>query len=234
MKIIGHRGAKGLAPENTIASIKAAIKAGVDAVEFDIRSNLDGELFLIHDTSFSRTHGIDKKIADMSSMEVKKIRDSDGNSVPTLTEALQACGSTPAIIEAKNGNWAKSLAKILHSHPKKHIHSVISFNHHELAIFGKECPNIALYVLEHRNPFDAINTARIYGFDGIDINYWTLNPLAYMLAWRHNLKVIVFTVDKTWVAAFLRILYPGIAVTTNMPHIMQHFRPKELRKRLRA
>lgn len=230
MNIIGHRGAKSLAPENTIAGIKAAIEAGVDAVEFDIRSNLDGELFLLHDASFIRTHGIDRKISDMSTHEVKKIRDKHGNSVPTLLEALEACKSTPAIIEAKNGNWAKPLAKILHIHPNNKIHSVISFNHHELFVFGNKCPGIPRYVLEQRNPFDAINSARIHGFDGIDINYWTLNPLAYLLAWRHNLKLIVFTVDKSWVAGYLRVLYPGISITTNVPQIMQHFRPKSLRK----
>jgi glycerophosphoryl diester phosphodiesterase len=229
MKIIGHRGAPSLAPENTIAGIRAAKKAGVDAVEFDIRLSKDGQLFLCHDVTLQRTHGIQKKVADLTAKQLRSIKDSAGNPLPSLHEALEACGNTPAIIEAKNGHWAKALCNVLHEHPRRHIHSVISFNHRELDLFGNNCPGIPLYVLEHRNSFDAINAARIYGFQGIDINYWTLNPLTYILAWRHNLKIIVFTVNKTWVAQFLRILYPGISITTNNPQAMQHLRPKAIR-----
>ena len=230
MKIIGHRGAASLAPENTLQGIRAAKNVGIDAVEFDVRVNKDGVLYLIHDSTLSRTHGVEQKIAEMTNAEVSKIRDKDGEPLPTLDQALKACGNTPAIIECKNGNWAESLERVLSKHPKKHLHRVISFNHHELAKFGKLCPDIPLYVLEHRNPFDAINAARIFGFQGIDINYWTLNPLAYILAWRHSLQIVVFTVNKPWTARFLRLLYPGIYITTDVPQNMQHLRPKSTRK----
>ena len=224
MNIIGHRGAANIAPENTIAGIKAAMKAGVDAVEFDIRVSKDNKLFLCHDASLQRTYNVDKKVSELTSIELKKITDSDGHRIPTLEEALETCGKTTAIIEAKSGNWAEPLSKVLHKHPNKKIHSVISFNHQELNKFQKLQPEIPLYVLEHRNAFDAINAARLYGFQGIDVNFWTLNPLAYALAWRHKLDIIVFTVNKVWIAKFLRLLYPGIAITTNDPHVMQQFR----------
>ena len=54
MKVIGHRGAAGLALENTLESIHAAIKAGVDAIEFDVRLTSDGHFVLCHDNSISR------------------------------------------------------------------------------------------------------------------------------------------------------------------------------------
>jgi glycerophosphoryl diester phosphodiesterase len=224
MNVIGHRGAANIAPENTIAGIKAAMKVGVDAVEFDIRVSKDKKLFLCHDASLLRTYNVDKKVSELTSSELKKISDSEGHRIPTLEEALEACGKTTAIIEAKSGNWAEPLSKVLHKHPHKKIHSVISFNHQELNKFQKLLPEIPLYVLEHRNAFDAINAARLYGFQGIDVNFWTLNPLAYALAWRHKLEIIVFTVNNVWIAKFLRLLYPGIAITTNDPHVMQQFR----------
>lgn len=49
MLIIGHRGARGLAPENTIASIQKAIELGVDMVEFDVRVTAQGRAVLHHD-----------------------------------------------------------------------------------------------------------------------------------------------------------------------------------------
>jgi glycerophosphoryl diester phosphodiesterase len=46
--IVGHRGAPALAPENTIAGIDAAIRAGADAVELDVRRGRDRRLVLAH------------------------------------------------------------------------------------------------------------------------------------------------------------------------------------------
>lgn len=46
---IGHRGAKALAPENTIDAFRAAIATGVDLVEFDVIAKPDGELVVAHD-----------------------------------------------------------------------------------------------------------------------------------------------------------------------------------------
>ena len=46
---IGHRGAKALAPENTIRSFRAAIEAGVDLIEFDVIAGTDGRLVVAHE-----------------------------------------------------------------------------------------------------------------------------------------------------------------------------------------
>jgi glycerophosphoryl diester phosphodiesterase len=229
MRIIGHRGAAGLAPENTVLALKAGIVAGVDALEFDIRTTSDGHLVLSHDSSLQRMYGLDKKVKDTPLAELKKLRTADGQPLPTLQEALIAAGDTPLCIEGKNGHWAKRLAKVLKEHPNKTQITVISFSHHELFAFSQQCPEIPTLVLEHRNSFDAINAARVYGFDGIDINYWTLNPLTYFLARRHKLEITVFTVNKPWIASFLRVLYPGIGLTTNYPNKMQFLRPRDKR-----
>ncbi len=47
--VIGHRGAAGLAPENTISAFKRAIEIGVDAVELDVHLTVEGELVVHHD-----------------------------------------------------------------------------------------------------------------------------------------------------------------------------------------
>ena len=57
MKIIGHRGAKGLAPENTLASFQAALKHHVDELEFDLRVTHDGVVILSHNAAISDLAG---------------------------------------------------------------------------------------------------------------------------------------------------------------------------------
>jgi len=226
MKVIGHRGAAGLAAENSIASIKAAIAAGVDAIEFDIRRSKDGKLFLCHDPSLDRTHDVDEFISGLTTKQIQRIKGPNGDHVPTLEEALDTCGNLPVYIEAKGSGWAETLKAVLDVHPNKENFIVISFNHEALHEFHEFCPDIPVYVLEHRNPFDAINAARVYNFNGIDVNYWTLNPLAYYLAKRHKLQIAVFTVDKPWIARLLSWLYKDIGLTTNVPHLMQFLRSK--------
>lgn len=61
MRLIGHRGARGEAPENTLSGFRHLRTLGVRAVEFDIHLSADGELVVIHDAELSRTtsgHGL--------------------------------------------------------------------------------------------------------------------------------------------------------------------------------
>jgi len=229
IKIIGHRGARALAQENSIAGIKAAIAAGVDGIEFDVRLTADKQLVLSHDANMERVWGIKHKISSHSLKEHKQLTKEVGQPIPTLAEALTAAGNTPVIIECKGSDWAKPLSRLLNDYPKKSKCTVIAFNHHELFTFGQYCPNVPLYGLEQRNPFDALNDARIFGFEGIDVSYWVLNPLVYLLAKRHKLDVVVYTINRPWIASLYQILYPGISITTDNPQKMQFLRPRPLR-----
>ena len=55
MKVIGHRGAAGLAPENTFAGFDLALELGVDGIETDVQKTKDGKLVLFHDNLLDRT-----------------------------------------------------------------------------------------------------------------------------------------------------------------------------------
>src|SRR5690606_30451453 len=71
MRIIGHRGARGEAPENTLAGFQYIHDLGIRAVEFDVRQLKDDELVIMHDDNFLRTTGIDKNIYQCSSSELQ-------------------------------------------------------------------------------------------------------------------------------------------------------------------
>lgn len=55
LEILGHRGARGEAPENTLTSFLRASEAGVHGIELDVRMSLDGVLYAFHDETLRRT-----------------------------------------------------------------------------------------------------------------------------------------------------------------------------------
>lgn len=71
MKIIGHRGARGEAPENTLGGFQYIHDLGIRAVEFDVRLLKDQQLVIMHDDNFIRTTGIDQNIYQCSSNELE-------------------------------------------------------------------------------------------------------------------------------------------------------------------
>jgi glycerophosphoryl diester phosphodiesterase len=65
LKVIGHRGAAGHAPENTFAAFDAGLAMGVDGVETDVRATRDGVLVLVHDATVDRTTDGRGAVADL-------------------------------------------------------------------------------------------------------------------------------------------------------------------------
>lgn len=81
--IIGHRGASAVAPENSMAAFAAAIGAGADGIEFDVHLSRDGVPVIIHDETLQRTHGLRKRVADLTVDELREVR------VPSLRELFE-------------------------------------------------------------------------------------------------------------------------------------------------
>ena len=92
----GHRGYCAKYPENTLVSFRAALTAGVDAMEFDVWLSKDGVPVIMHDGNAWRTCGVDRKLQDMTLEEIKALDAGKkfdekfaGEQVPTLREVLQ-------------------------------------------------------------------------------------------------------------------------------------------------
>lgn len=66
IQVIAHRGARSLAPENTLAAARRAWELGADAWEFDVRMTKDGELILLHDETLTRTTNAAEVFPDRS------------------------------------------------------------------------------------------------------------------------------------------------------------------------
>ena len=108
--VIGHRGAGGVAPENTRAAIERAISAGAQWVEIDVQETADGEVIVIHDSDLMKIAGVDLKVWDATVDEITAVDIGSffdpqfhDERVPTLREILNLCkGRIGIIIELKS------------------------------------------------------------------------------------------------------------------------------------
>ena len=110
--VVGHRGASGHAPENTLASFSLAIEMGADAVEFDVHQTSDNMVVVIHDEALDRTTDGKGMVISTSLQEIKRLdagrwygETFSGERVPTLEEALShVCSRAIALVEVKHSS----------------------------------------------------------------------------------------------------------------------------------
>ncbi|MFT5438251.1 MAG: glycerophosphoryl diester phosphodiesterase [Alphaproteobacteria bacterium] len=107
--VIGHRGAAGSTPENTMASVLKAIGDGADWVEIDVQETADGQVVVVHDSDFMKAAGVDLKvwdatIEDIARIDIGSVFDAaySDQRAPLLSDVLAAAkGRAKVIIELK-------------------------------------------------------------------------------------------------------------------------------------
>lgn len=230
MFIIGHRGAAGLAPENTILAIKTAIDCRVDAIEFDIRVTADNKLVLCHDDTFLRIAGKSERVRDLKLSQIKKIQTNSGEPIPTLEEAIKAAGKTPLVIEGKSDGWARPLANVLKSN-KTYSPRVISYNHRELFLFSELAPDVDTFAIENHHPIEVMLLAKKLGFTGVSLAAWLYSPVSYSFAKKRNLQLISSPINPTWRIRLFHFFYPKAMITTDFPDRVMNHNLRKNRKR---
>lgn len=99
MIVYGHRGARGEAPENTIAGARHAVARGTRHLEIDLRLSADDRLVVVHDSTLKRTAGEPGKVADRSAAALSKVDaradgppwpNKRGTGIPTMTALYRA------------------------------------------------------------------------------------------------------------------------------------------------
>ena len=105
MLILGHRGARGHAPENTMASFQAALDMGADGIELDVQMTKDGKVVVCHDHSLERTSNGSGWLVEHTREELRALDFGSwfspqfaGEKIPTLREVLQWAAPTRLIV----------------------------------------------------------------------------------------------------------------------------------------
>ncbi|MGM0419871.1 MAG: glycerophosphodiester phosphodiesterase family protein [Bacillota bacterium] len=99
---IGHRGASGVRPENTMSSFKLALEQGAVGLEFDLRLTQDKKVVVFHDEDLERLAGRPERIAELTLTELKEVSLRDEEKIVTLREVLHEFPDIPLIIELKD------------------------------------------------------------------------------------------------------------------------------------
>jgi glycerophosphoryl diester phosphodiesterase len=120
MKKIGHRGAKGYEPENTLVSFQKALDMQVDGIELDVHLSADGELIVLHDETIDRTTNGKGCVNKLSLQELKAFRIDGKHEIPTLKEVFDLVNQQCFInIELKNYDTAEKVVSLIEQYVAK-------------------------------------------------------------------------------------------------------------------
>lgn len=186
--VIGHRGALGYAPENTLVSFQKGAELGADLVELDVHLSRDGRLIVMHDGDVSRTTNGHGHIKDMTLAEIKRLDAGvkfqarySGTDVPVLEEVLTwAKGRIPLIIEIKGdplptAGIEEQLLGTLRAHGMLNSVMVISFHHPVVRRIKQTEPHVATGILYFGMLADTVAAARASLANSVRPawSYWT-------------------------------------------------------------
>jgi glycerophosphoryl diester phosphodiesterase len=199
MLIIGHRGAAGEKPENTLASFKHAIASGADAVEFDVRLTKDNHVVLSHDFHLYRSHKKFDIVRMKTLAELKKITAGSEQPIITLEQVLKVCnGKILTIIEVKDKDCGKAVLEILTKSFKEMLGYVIitSFSSRELSRIRSINKKVKLGMLMRLNPFAFLAWERKLQLSAVGFHRLHLNKLSIQAAHQLKMFVYVYTVNR--------------------------------------
>jgi arylsulfatase A-like enzyme/glycerophosphoryl diester phosphodiesterase len=127
LRVVGHRGVAGQAPENTLRNMRACLELSI-SIELDVRRAKDGALVVIHDATLNRTTSGKGKVGDFTLAELKKL---DAGSwfdeafanerIPTLDEVFALRAKFPAspgliAVDLKEADTEEDILRLASKH----------------------------------------------------------------------------------------------------------------------
>lgn len=170
MKIMGHRGARHEAPENTLASIEVALRAGAAAVEIDVQRSRDGQLVVIHDETLDRTTEGSGLVSDYDLRDLRRLDAGQGERIPTLEEVLSCVdGRAELFVELKAPGCEEDVVSEIQARGQVGSCYVKAFNHPWLERIKALEPGLRTACLMYGRPADPAGVVRAAGADVLSL-----------------------------------------------------------------
>ncbi len=199
---IGHRGACGYEPENTLRSFASAMQLGVDMVELDVYTCKSGEIVVIHDQNVDRTTNGTGFVADKTLSELKTLATGKGEQIPTLSEVLDHINRKVKVnIELKGDNTAKPVFELIEKYIKQSDWSyndfiISSFNEQELYEIRRLSNKLRIGVFVWDASKDFMELVAAISAYSIMVFFKLLTKEMLIRAQAKGLLTIVWTVNK--------------------------------------
>lgn len=208
MLVIGHRGAKGKGPRNTIEAMRYALSQGADGLEFDVRLTQDEVPVIIHDNRLLYTRGINRKVQSLTYAELREL--THNNPIPTLADVLDAFwGKTLLNIELKTTGSAAIVIGLLASRYIVNATDwekclIASFKVRELKAARRMAPHARLALLHGDNPYRFILYQRSLKFAALGFHRHYTSLICQGIAQRLGIFTYAYTVNQPKGARLLR------------------------------
>jgi glycerophosphoryl diester phosphodiesterase len=217
---IGHRGACGYAPENTLPAFELAIEMGCPWIELDVY-HVDGELLVIHDDTLERTTNGKGHVMDHSVSYLRSLDAGDGQQIPKLEEVIELVDHRAGInVELKGPNTAEAVVKAIHRYQARGWSSdeflISSFQHQELSVVREFDQVLNLGALFGKSVDGFLEkTLRLDAYS-VNLDLRSCQESLVNQAHAAGLKVFVYTVNReTDIERMLQLRVDG--VFTNYP-----------------
>jgi glycerophosphoryl diester phosphodiesterase len=226
--VVGHRGAMGYCPENTLASFERALELGADWIELDVHLSRDGVPIVIHDETLERTtngHGL---VREHTLAELRRLDAGDGQTIPTLDDVLAwaRARGTVVDIEIKNAplyyaDIEQAVVSALDAAGMTEQAIVISFDHESVRRVKRLEPSLATGVLYACRPLNAgIDLARGTNADAL-LPMWTF-VTREDVATAHQAGLAVAPWATSDPAILRHLIACGVdAIGTNHPDVLR-------------
>jgi glycerophosphoryl diester phosphodiesterase len=190
----------GHAPENTLASIRAALDLGAPCIEIDVYQ-VDGRLVVFHDDRLERTTNGKGYLVEQSFDYLRTLDAGDGQRIPTLEEACSEIGSRAGLnIELKGPETASPVAELIArltaSGWERERFLVSSFNCRELVEIKRIDRHIKRGLLLFGQPADGIRRAVDLEAFSVHPSLEAVNRAFVTAAHASGLQVYVYTVNQ--------------------------------------
>jgi glycerophosphoryl diester phosphodiesterase len=178
MIVVGHRGAAGLEPENTLRGFRRALELGVDYVECDVHLTRDGRLAVLHDETVDRTTDGHGPVAEFTFAELRRLDAGSGERIPELAEVLETVrGRASVLIELKGAGTERAAVDVVRTLGMAEAVFFTSFHLDRIERVRALDPALGTGAIFSAPPPDACARAAAAGARSLGIQHRHLSPI---------------------------------------------------------
>lgn len=221
--LLGHRGAAGSSPENTMRAFQLALAQGADGLETDVQRTSDGVLVLIHDDDLDRTTNGHGKVGAQTYSTIAALDAGDGERVPTLDDLLHWGLRQPTVpflnLELKMpGTGPDTLAALARcQYPASRV-ALSSFDYPSLEQARQADPTVELWLLSVFYHDGLLDQARAINATCLDLRHPAITPDVCTQVAAAGLGLVSWTVnDPATITRLLACTPPLRALIGDFP-----------------